>query len=147
MLQLPLIFFFVVPIVVIAAGFQSNGLEAISAIIFRLLFIGHISEGGDIKISSAGALAGAVVVWLFILQLVSMAIQEIEKRTGRQVITGSTSRLIFTLLWLAGYVALLASPHTGSAFTFAMIFGLFYIVGLGVLLVYQLIGRAVFSAN
>ena len=135
--RIPLLIFFVTPVLIITIGLQENGYDSIGNAIVKTLFIGSISQDGSISINSGWELAKAMVFFLFILQILHVLWKYIKSRLQIRWSDQLLSHLILFSLWAGAFTALLNIPRQGSDLAWTGIFLMFYLIGKITLFYYQ----------
>lgn len=134
---LPLIAFYVFPLLVIIVAFQSNDMEWLSAFLIKVIFLGQLDATGGLEVNGLGELVVAVGGWLLIIQCCAFALDWWTERTHRTLNTAKFAWYGLTILYLLSAIAMLFSPRDGSIWSFWAILVIFYGMGWALLRVYQ----------
>lgn len=86
MLELPLLIFYVLPIIEIVIYFQENQMEIVSEVILNTLFLGNLnfSADGTAHINGFRELGSATIGWLIIFELLSEVLEWMFKRRKKK---------------------------------------------------------------
>ena len=135
--QIPLIAFYVFPILFIAIALQEGHAQFISQILIGALFIGAHTTNGNLQINGYTELASAVGVWVVIIQAGATVLTWWMGRKNKVVDTGRIAAYSLLALYVLGAATVLTGNRQGSILTYWLIMALFYGMAVGLLKIYQ----------
>lgn len=136
-LRIPLLICFFIPTTFIILGLQENNLGSIASILIRTLFIGSPITSEGLSIHSGKELYVAMAVFLVMLELVSLLWEWLRKRFHIPWSNQKLAHLLLAVFWIGAFIALLATPHDGTASGWAMLLFTCYLISAVILNIYQ----------
>lgn len=125
--------FYLFPIFVIIIFLQTHGLEIVSGLFLRLLFIGSITQGKNVDLNSNTVFFTSIAIWGVILGGIVKYWRIYLARKKETINTFKLSLKILTWLYLISYLTMFGTQKNGTMLDFLWVWLGFYLLALFVI--------------